>query len=463
MTERLKTQVLVVGGGPGGYVAAIRAAQLGLEVVIVETGTLGGVCLARGCIPSKALIHAATEFATVRRAREEGALGIRVTGSVSIDLAETVRWKDGVVEKLSVGVVSLLRRAKVRIETGWGTFVDAKTCHVVRASGATVIVEADHVVLAAGSMPLGVPGLPWGPDVISSTEALSLDHVPERLAIVGAGYIGLELGFAFRKLGSQVTVVEAQDRILAQYDALLTSPVAKALQKEGVAVNLACKAQSFANGRLVVVDEKGGQRELAADKVLVTVGRRPRTEGYGLESMGVDVERGFVVVDDQCRTSMKGVWAIGDLVGEPMLAHKASAQGEIVAESIAGHRRRFAPRAIPAICFTDPEIVTVGVSEAGSDAFKSTTFPLSANGRALSTEAGDNGGFIRVTTREEDHRIVGFAAVGRNVSELSGEMAALIEMGAVLEDIVGIIHAHPTQSEAIREASLRALGQAIHV
>ena len=462
MSDILKTQVLVLGGGPGGYVAAIRAGQLGLDTVLVEADRLGGTCLIRGCIPSKALIHAATELASVKRAATSGGLGIRIDGAVSLDFEQTVRWKDGIVDKLSGGVGALLRRAKVRVEAGHGVFTDAKTCRVTRADGSQTVIQAEHVILAAGSDAIALPGLPWSGAVISSTEALSLAAPPARLAVVGAGYIGLELGMAFAKLGSQVTVVEAQDRILSQYDAELTGPITKALARQGITVHLGAKAQAYADGALTIESVKGETIALEADKVLVTVGRRPRTQGYGLEAMGVDLAGGFVRIDDRCATSMKNVWAIGDLVGEPMLAHKASAQGEMVAEIIAGHRRRFKPAAIPAVCFTDPEIVTVGVFQLEGVETLTAVFPLAANGRALSMEAEEDG-FVRICARADDHRVLGVAAVGKTVSELSGEMTALLEMGAVLEDVAGIIHAHPTQSETLQEVALRALGHAIHI
>jgi dihydrolipoamide dehydrogenase len=463
MTERLKTQVLVVGAGPGGYVAAIRAGRLALDTTLIEAGRLGGTCLIRGCIPSKAMIHAADTLATVNRARDKGPLGIHIDGTVRLDFAQTQQWKDGIVERLSDGVASLLKQAKVRVELGWGTFSDAKTCRVERPDGSSLTIEAEHVILATGSDALALPRLPWSNDVLSSTEALSLASVPDRLAIVGAGYIGLELGMAFRKFGSEVTIVEAQDAILPQYDPALTAPVAKAIVRAGITVHLKTRAKAFGADGLKVEGDGDKALIIPADKVLVTVGRRARLDGYGLEAIGVDLESGFVRVDDQCRTSMKGVWAIGDLVGEPMLAHKASAQGEMVAEIIAGHRRRFAPVTIPAVCFTDPEVVTVGkVAEGGANTV-TAVFPLAANGRSLSMEAADDGGFVRVVARADDHRILELAAVGRGVSELSGEMVTLIEMGAVLEDVVGIIHAHPTQSEMVREAVLRSLGQAIHI
>jgi dihydrolipoamide dehydrogenase len=331
------------------------------------------------------------------------------------------------------------------------------------ATGEEAVIQAQHVVLAAGSESVALPGLPFGGDVLSSTEALSLERPPARLAIVGAGYIGLELGMAFAKLGSQVAVVEAEDRILPQYDEALTTPVLKALGRARIDVHTGARAEGFAHGELRLRTREDAPLSLTADKVLVTVGRRPRTEGWGLEAMGVDMDGRFVRIDDRCRTSMSGVWAIGDLTGDPMLAHRASAQGEMVAELIAGRKRRFDPAAIPAVCFTDPEIVTVGQAAPDAPGTRTAIFPLSANGRAMTLEGDADGGFVRVVASAEDHRVLGFAAVGRQVAELSGEMTALIEMGALLEDVAAVIHAHPTQSEMLGEAALRALGHAIHV
>jgi dihydrolipoamide dehydrogenase len=463
MSAPSKVQVLVVDGGPGGYVAAIRAGQLGLDTVLVEADRLGGTCLIRGCIPSKALIHAAAEFGVLRRAQGDNPLGLKVTGEVGIDFARTLRWKDGVVDRLSDGVGGLLRRAKVKVVRGWARFQDARTCEVQGADGAVQTLEAEHVVLAAGSEALALPHLPFGGDVLSSTEALSLAQVPKTLAVIGAGYIGLELGMAFAELGAKVTVVEAQPRILPQYDPALAAPIARALDRAGIEVHLDARATGFDKGRLSVEPAQGRSLTIAAEKVLVTVGRRPRTQGWGLERMAVDMDGAFVKVDDRCATSMRNVWAIGDLAGEPMLAHKASAQGEMVAEIIAGHRRRFDPVAIPAVCFTTPEVVSVGAWPEPGPEVLTAVFPLAANGRALSQEADDDGGFIRIAARADDHRILALAAVGRHVSELSGEMTALLEMGAVLEDAGALIHAHPTQSETIGEAALRALGRAIHI
>jgi len=462
MTETIHTKLLILGGGPGGYVAGIRAGQLGIDTVLVEGDKLGGTCLIRGCIPSKAMIHAASRFEDMTRAAAPGGShGLHLAAPPTLDLAEAVKWKDGIVGKLNSGVTALLKRQKVKVVNGWGVFTDAKTCVV-----GDLTIKAEHVILAAGSVPAALPHIPFGGDVISSTEALDLAALPKQLVVIGAGYIGLELGIAFKKLGCQVTIVEAQDRILPLYDDALTAPVKRWLEKNGVVLHLSAKAMAFENGALKV--DKGGESlTLPADKLLVTVGRAPRTQGWGLEAMGVDMEGRFVKVDDRCQTSMKGVYAIGDLVGEPMLEHKAAAQGHIVAEIIAGQNRRFDPNAIAAVCFTEPEIVSAGLAPndpggAGDDVI-TAVFPLQANGRALSMEAGDDGGFVRILARKSDHRVLGLQAVGRHVSELSGEFALALEMGVVLEDIAGTIHVHPTLSEATHEAALRALGHAIHI
>ena len=471
MAEIIHTKVLVVGGGPGGYVAAIRAGQLGLETVLVENDKLGGTCLIRGCIPSKAIIHVAEEFETMARAAVKQRHGVSLKTVPAIDMAETVRWKETIVGKLNSGVTALLKRAKVRVVNGWASFSDAKTCSVTSAAGEPLTIHAEHVILANGSLPVELPFLPFGGPVISSTEALSLDALPKKLVIVGAGYIGLELGIAFRKLGSEVTIVEALGQVLPLYDAPLVEPVRKWLERHGVVLHLNAKAKGLASGKggtaLAVETRDGETLQLSADKILVTVGRKPNTEGWGIENMAVDMAGRFVKVDDQCRTSMKNVWAVGDLVGEPMLEHKAAKQGEMVAEIIAGEKRRFNPVSIAAVCFTEPEVVSAGLlpTDAAAKSVKTITamFPFSANGRALSMDSGDEGGFVRVLAREDDHRILGIQAVGAHVSELSAEFALALEMGALLEDIAGTIHVHPTLSEAFHEASLRALGHAIHI
>ncbi len=466
----IHAKVLVVGGGPGGYVAAIRAGQLGLDTVLVEAGRLGGTCLVRGCIPSKALIHAAGKFDDMRRAVGGDATGIMLGEPPSIDMARTMLWKDGIVDRLSGGVATLLRKAKVRVLAGRASFSDAKTC-TVQTDGGAETVRAEHVILATGSASASLPGVAFGGPVITSTEALSLDRVPARLLVIGAGYIGLELGTAFRKLGSEVTVVEARERILPNWDEPLTNPVRRWLERAGVALHLGARVEAVeateAGATATVRTADGTIVRATADTVLVTVGRKPSTDGWGLEAMAVDLAGAFVRVDDRCRTSMRDVWAIGDLVGEPMLAHKASAQGEMVAELIAGARRLFDPVAIPAVCFTEPEIVSVGLTPENAaerdGELVVAQFPFAANGRALGMEAGADGGFVRVIARADDHRVLGVQAVGAHVSELVGEFTLAIEMGGLLEDVAGTIHAHPTLTEAFHEAALNGLGHAIHI
>ena len=461
----ISTKLLVIGGGPGGYVAAIRAGQLGIPTVLVEGERLGGTCLTIGCIPSKALIHTAHEFERAQHQAGGSQLGIRVQ-SPSLDIAQTVRWKDGIVNRLSGGVGALLRKAGVQVIQGWAHIEDGKTVRVELAGGETVRVRCEHLLLATGSEPVELPALPFGGPVVSSTGALSPESLPRRLVVVGAGYIGLELGMAYRKLGAEVAVVEAAERVLPGYDEELTQPVLDALEKGGVVLHLGCSVQGF--------DEKHGVRvrsaradefALPADRVLVAVGRRPRTTGYGMESLQLDMAGRYVAVDAQCRTSMRNVWAIGDLTGEPMLAHRAMAQGEVVAEVIAGKARRFEPMAIPAVCFTDPEIVVVGrtpgeARAAGFDCIDAA-FPFAANGRAMTLEATK--GFVRVVARRDNHLILGWQAVGQGVAELAAAFTLSLEMGARLEDVAGTIHAHPTLGEAVQEAALRALGHAVHI
>ncbi|WP_376705993.1 dihydrolipoyl dehydrogenase [Mesorhizobium sp. ISC25] len=463
--KEISCKLLVIGAGPGGYVCAIRAGQLGIDTVIVEAGKPGGTCLNVGCIPSKALIHAAEEFEKLSHmAGGKSPLGIAVA-TPSLDLAATIAWKDGIVSRLNNGVAGLLKKAGVKTVHGWATFRDGKTVAVETEIGVQVI-RAETVVIATGSAPVELPSLPFGGPVISSTEALALSEVPERLAVVGGGYIGLELGIAFAKLGAKVTVVEALPRVLAQYDAELTRPVVKRLAELGIEVLVNAKAKGLSTKRdALLVETNGGKNgKIAADKVLVTVGRKPVTEGWGLEQIDLDMAGPFIRIDDQCRSSMRGIFAIGDVTGEPMLAHRAMAQGEMVAEIVAGHRRSWDRRAIPAVCFTDPELVTAGLSPEEAKArgeIKVGLFPFTANGRAM-TKLGEDG-FVRVVARADNHLVLGIQAVGQGVSELSTAFGLALEMGATLEDIAGTIHAHPTQGEGFQEAALKALGHALHV
>ncbi|MEL6913155.1 MAG: dihydrolipoyl dehydrogenase [Pseudomonadota bacterium] len=450
----LRCKLLIIGAGPGGYVCAIRAGQLGLETIIVDEAAPGGTCLNVGCIPSKALIHAADEFHRITKMKD-GPLGIRAAAP-EIDLGKTVAWKDGIVERLNTGVAGLLKKAGVRFTPGHARFLDGKTVRVTPSEGQDYEVHAEHIVVATGSAPAELPSLPFGGDVMSSTEALSLDAVPRSLAVVGGGYIGLELGTAFAKLGSKVTIVEAESRILPTYDAALTRPVAERLDRLGVTVLADTRAQTHAEG--VLSTDKGG---VEAQKVLVTVGRRPRTKGIGIEELSLTMDGPFIRIDGSCQTSMRGIHAIGDVTGDPMLAHRAMAQGEMVAEHIAGHAVDWDKRCIPAVCFTDPEIVSCGAAPGDIEGTKHSEFPFSANGRAMTCDA--EAGFMRVVWRERDEAIVGLQAVGTHISELSAAFSLAIEMGACLEDIAATIHAHPTQAEALQEACLRARGRALHI
>ncbi len=461
--NQLRCKVLIIGGGPGGYVAAIRAGQLGLDTILVEADRLGGTCLNVGCIPSKALIHAADAAHGLRDPRALNAIGLAV-GPPKLDFAKTIGWKDSIVARLTGGVGALLKKAKVRTLLGSAAIVDGKSA-IVRADTGESRIEAEHLIIATGSAPVELPALPFGGDVLSSTNSLALTEVPESLAVVGAGYIGLELGIAFAKLGARVTIVEALARILPLYDQELTQPVARRLADLGVETLASARATSFANGALRVAQADGAERAISADKVLVAVGRRPRTAGFGLEALDLTMSGPFLRIDDQCATSMRNVWAIGDVTGEPMLAHRAMAQGAMVAEIIAGEKRAFDHAAIPTICFTDPEIVAVGLSpdaaKAAHGEIRVGLFPFRANGRAMTLQ-GDEG-FVRVVARADNHVALGIHAVGAGVSELSTAFSLALEMGARLEDIALTIHAHPTMGEAFHEAALTALGRPLHI
>lgn len=464
MTD-LRCKLLVIGAGPGGYVCAIRAGQLGVDTIIVERASLGGTCLNIGCIPSKALIHAADEFKKVEEAASASShLGISAA-SASIDLKATIGWKDAIVNRLTTGVGALLKKANVRVVKGKAAFLDGKTVEV-ELDGKRQRIIAETIVIATGSEPVELPFLPFGGPVMSSTTALSRQTVPHHLVVVGGGYIGLEIGTVFRKLGASVTIIEMASRILPQYDAELTKPLLQRLKALGVDVKTECQARGLSgDGKSLVISSKNGNEQaLPADAVLVTVGRRPVTKGFGMEGLKLTMSGPFVQVDATCRTSMLGIFAIGDVTGEPMLAHRAMAQGEMVAEIVAGEKRVWNKVAIPAICFTDPELVTVGQSpdEARNAGIgiKIGTFPFRGNGRAMTLERDD--GFVRVVARADNHLVLGIQAVGQGVAELAAAFGLALEMGACLEDIASTIHAHPSLGEAIQEAALSGLGHAIH-
>ena len=472
MAKDIECDVLVIGGGPGGYPAAIRAGQLGLKTILVEADRLGGTCLVRGCIPSKAIIHAAEEYSTIKHAADgKSPFGVKLKSTPELDYASLTSWKDGIVDNLSGGVSGLLKSAKVDVIKGWANFSNAKTCHVTTDED-DLVIKPKNVVLANGSTETEIPSLPFdGKYILSSRHALDLQNLPESIGIIGAGYIGLELGIALAKLGSKVTFIEAAASILPGYDSELTRPIQTTLKNLSIETLLNAKAESSEISDdqidLTIETAKGEEQKLTFDKLLVAVGRKPVTEGWGLETMGVDMAGKFVKVNDQCQTSMSGVYAIGDLVGEPMLAHKATAQGECVAEVISGLKRKFDPVSVPAVCFTDPEIVSVGLSPEDAKKQGAETivgrFPFAASGRAMAMDAADKRGFIRIVARKSDHVVLGVQAVGAHIAELSGEFSLALEMGAVLEDVAGTIHAHPTLSEAATESALAALGHPIHI
>ena len=477
MADSRKCQVLVIGAGPGGYVAGIRSAQLGLDTVVVEGDKAGGTCLIRGCIPSKAIIHAAERFESLRQHSADGGhMGLSVKGEAEVDMVGLVSWKDSIVDRLNKGVEGLLKAAGAELVKGWASFDGPKSCTVESSSG-SVKIEAENVIIATGSSHIDLPFMPCDEEfVLSSSGALDLESLPKSVAIVGGGYIGLELGCALAKLGSEITVVEGMSSVLAIMDKEIRRPLELWLKKHKVSVHtdalargVEIKGRGASKKAELTFEKDGSEHKVKVDKVLVTVGRKPNTKGWGLENTGVRMDGSgrFIRTDRQCRTSVPGVYAIGDVSGEPMLAHKASAEGEMVAEIIAGHKREFDKIAIPAIVFTEPEIVSVGLTpdeaeERGEEIIVGK-FPLAANGRALSLEAEKTGGFIRVTARESDHVILGVQAVGSHVAELHSEFVLALEMGALLEDVAGTVHAHPTMSEAFHESVLKTLGHAIHI
>lgn len=463
MTTR-STKALVIGGGPGGYVCAIRLAQLGIKPILVEKAALGGTCLTVGCIPSKAVISAAK---LADKARHADVMGLRI-GEVSVDMPALVRWKDEVVKKLVGGVSQLMKGNGIEVIYGRAAFRSAHEVEVITETG-PVRIHAENVVIATGSVPIEIPGFrPDGNRVLDSTGALELQEVPHRLVVIGGGYIGLELGMAFAKLGSQVSVVEAMEQILPGFDPEIARHLDRKLKKLGIEVYLKARAKGWSEGNgeaIVGIEIEGQAKTLMADKVLVTVGRKPFTGGLNLEGAGLAVDdRGFIPVNEKLQTRVPGIYAIGDVVGQPMLAHKASREGEVAAEVIAGRKAAFDPRCIPAVVFTDPEIATAGLMEPEAKAkgysIKVGRFPFAALGRALT--AGETDGLCKVILDASTEEILGVAIIGPNASDLIAEAALAIEMGAVFTDIAFTIHAHPTLPEALKEAVLAAKNEAIH-
>ena len=468
MAEVERYDAVVIGAGTGGYPAGIRLGQLGIKTLVVEKQYAGGVCLNVGCIPSKALIHAAKMF---DKTKHLGEIGITGLGAPTIDMEAMQKWKGTVVGKLTGGVKTLLKANKTAYVEGTATFLAPNRLEIKKADGKTTQVEAKSIVVATGSVPIQIPGFTFdGKRVLDSTGALALTQLPKRMVVIGGGYIGLELGTVYAKLGSKVTVVEALPTLLTGVDPECVKVVAQKLKKLGVEVVLEAKAKSFedkGDRAVVTIETKGGgTATLDADVILVTVGRKPVTQGLGLEKIGVKLDpRGFILTDKQQKTNVAGVYAVGDCTPGPMLAHKATKEGEVVAEVIAGKKSEMDVRTIPAVVFTDPEIATTGLTEeqarAAGRKVKVGKYPFSVLGRALSVNEPD--GFAKVVADAETEEILGVHVVGGSASDLISEAALAIEMGAVLHDLSLTVHPHPTLPEALMEAAAHALGEAVHL
>ena len=458
-------QVVVVGAGPGGYVAAIRLAQLGKDVILVEKApSLGGVCLNVGCIPSKALIHASDLAFEAQHAQ---GMGITVEG-LTVDLPKMVEWKDGIVDRLTSGVAFLCEKNGVEVVHGAAEFLSDRSL-VVASDDGRVEIEFEQAVIATGSRPMQLDGFPFdGEKIIGSTEALSLQAVPEKLVIIGAGYIGLELGIVYAKLGSKVSIVEFLPKVAPDLDAEVGKALTRQLKKLKIKLHLSHRAETFEPGDPSVVIARGPKDEelrLEADAVMMSVGRVPTSEGLGLDTAGVSTDdKGFITVNDRMQTSAPGIYAIGDVVGGALLAHKAYQEAKVAAEVIAGEPAAF-DSFVPAVIYTDPEVAWVGLGEeqAKEQGYNVVTgaFQYKASGRAMSLDSTD--GFVKAIADADTKQLLGVIAVGRGVSEFIGEATLALEMGAFLEDVALTIHSHPTMSEALQEAIEAALGQAVHM
>jgi len=462
------TDLAVIGAGPGGYAAALRAAQLDVDVTLIEKDAVGGVCLNYGCIPSKALISATDVAYEAATAEDRG-----VYASPSVDMAEMVDWKDGVVDQLTDGVRRLCESTGVHVVEGRAEFADEHTLRVAHGGEGqgSESFEFEHAIVATGSRPVELPGFAFdGEHVIDSRAALELTEIPDDVVVVGAGYIGMELSTVLAKLGTDVTVVEMLDEALPGFPTDVSRPVqerAEALGVEFVFGEAASEWTETDEGITVVTEDADGEEsEFYTEKALVAVGRQPVTDSLNLSAVGLETDDdGFLETDHQCRTAVDHVFAIGDVSGEPMLAHAASHEGEVAAEVVAGEPAALDQQAVPAAVFTDPEVGVVGLTraEAEAEGFDPVVgrFPFAANGRALTT--GDTDGFVRIVADEDSGFVLGGQAVGPEASELIAEIGLAVEMGATLEDVAATVHTHPTLSEATMEAAKHALGEAIHI
>lgn len=459
--------VVVVGAGPGGYVAAIRAAQLGKKTAVIEREYLGGVCLNVGCIPSKAMISAAHFLHKAQH--DAGTMGIEI-GSVKVDFAKTLSWKQSVCDRMAGGVAQLLKGNRVTVFMGDAEFTSAKEVKIISKTGSETIT-AQNFVLAMGSRPIEIPTFPFDEKgILSSTGALALDKVPKSVVVIGGGYIGLEIGGYLAKFDCEVTIIEAAASVLAGVvDPECAQIVARKLTKLGVEILTNAKAvsQKKVKDEYEVTLDVGGKTDvIKCEKILVMVGRRPNSDQKHLKSTGIQIDdKGFIKTDAQRRTSVPNIFAIGDLVGQPMLAHKASQEGVLVAEVIGGQNRAYDVKTVPAVVFTDPEIASAGLSEAEARAkgfeVKTAKFPFAANGRAVSILETD--GFVKMIADAKTNILLGVHIVGPEASNLISEAALAIEMGARLEDLAMTIHPHPTLGETMMEAAEATLGHAIHM
>ncbi len=461
--------VCVIGSGPGGYVAAIRSAQLGLKTCIIEREKLGGVCLNVGCIPSKAMIAASHFYHRVTHDAAE--MGFKIGGKITVDMNQMQTWKSGVCDRMSGGVQQLLKGNTVEVIAGEASFKNATTL-TVKSKEKTQDITAKNFIVATGSRPIEIPGFAIDEKtVLSSTGALALSEVPKKLAVIGGGYIGLEIAGFLSKFGSEVTILEAAKEILfGVVDKECVQVVARKLKKNGVVVITEAKAKSFSkkgSGVEVTYDVGGKEERLSADKILLTVGRKPNSDQMNLKGIGIAIdEKGFVKVDAKRKTNLPNIYAIGDIACQPMLAHKASHEGVLVAEVIAGKNRAYDVKTVPAVIFTDPEIASAGMTEdeckaKGYSDLKISKFPFAANGKAVAMMETE--GFVKIIANAKNDVVLGVHIVGPEASNLISEAVLAIEMGATLTDIALTIHPHPTLGETMMEAAEATLGHAIHI
>lgn len=461
--------VCVIGAGPGGYVAAIRSAQLGLKTAIIEREALGGVCLNVGCIPSKAMITAAHFLHKLQHQAPE--MGIELSSPPKVNMKKLVDWKQSVCDRMSGGVAQLLKGNSVEVISGEAEFVDTKTLKVT-GKGVNDLIQAKNFIVATGSRPIEIPGFAIDEKtVMSSTGALALSEVPKKIVVIGGGYIGLEISSYIAKLGCEVAILEAAASVLfGAADPECVQVVARKLKKSSVEVHLGAKAKSYktsGKGVEVTYELNGKTETVKADKILLTVGRKPNSDQLGLKKIGVQIdEKGFIKTNPQRRSNITNIFAIGDIAGQPMLAHKASHEGVMVAEVISGINRVYDAKTVPAVIFVDPEIASAGWTEAEAKAkghtdLKIGKFPFAANGRAVSMMETE--GFIKIIADAKTHIVLGVHIVGPEASNLISEAALAVEMGARLEDLALTIHPHPTLGETMMEAAEATLGHAIHV